>query len=167
MPEACSLPPRLIAMYRPIRAILWLGYAVYLGWVAYLVWSTSPAMPGTTISRAVELAASLGIDVSTSQIEFTLNVVMLVPLSLIGGLLFRRLRVADWTTIGFGASLMIEVVQRLALPTRSGSSRDVVANTLGAFLGAALLVLALGIVAQHRHPSGGAASPAPADKMTP
>ena len=140
-------------MTRQLRAALWLAYAVYLGWVVYLVWTPSPSMPGGTITRVIAVFARLGVTVTADSIEFALNIVMLVPLSLIGGLLFQRLRVTDWTALGFGASLTIEVVQRLLLPTRSGSSRDIVANTLGSFLGAALLVLAIGILAQHRHPS--------------
>ena len=105
-------------------------------------------LPRTAILRVVDLAARL--DVSAPQVEFALNVAMLVPLSLVGGLLFRRLTVSDWTALGFGTSLVIEVVQRLALPTRTGSSRDIIANTLGSSLGAALLVVGLGLLAQRR-----------------
>ena len=92
-------------MPRPLRAALWLAYAVYLSWVVYLVWTPSPGLPGTTITRIVNLATRLGVTLDSSQVEFTLNIVMLVPLSLIGGLLFQRLRVTDWTALGFGASL--------------------------------------------------------------
>ena len=92
---------------------------------------------------------------------------MLVPLSLLGGLLIRRLRVSDWTAIGFGASLLIEVVQRLLLPTRYGSSRDIVANTLGAFLGAALLALAIAVLTQRRSAVAIDDRRQPADRMTP
>ena len=154
-------------MRRQLRAALWFAYAVYLSWVVYLVWTPDPGLPGGAITRIVDLATRLGVTIDSSRVEFALNIVMLVPLSLIGGLLFQRLRVTDWTAIGFGASLAIEVVQRLVLPTRSGSSRDIVANTLGSFLGAALLVLALGILAQHRRPSPTEAGRAPADRMAP
>lgn len=67
---------------------------------------------------------------------------MLVPLSLIGGLLLPRLSPSDWLAVGFALSVSIEAVQRLVLP-RSGTARDVVANTLGCWLGAVLLMLAL------------------------
>ena len=137
-------------MPRPLRAALWLAYATYLGWVFYLVWTPSPSLPGSTIVRLINLFARFGVTVTSDSLEFVLNIVMLVPLSLLGGLLIRRLRVSDWTAIGFGASLLIEVVQRLLLPTRYGSSRDIVANTLGAFLGAALLALALAVLTQQR-----------------
>lgn len=154
-------------MSRQLRAALWLAYVVYLSWVVYLVWTPDPGLPSGAITRVVELATRLGVTVDSTHVEFALNIVMLVPLSLIGGLLFQRLRVTDWTAIGFGASLAIEVVQRLVLPTRSGSSRDIVANTLGSFLGAALLVLTLGILAQHRRSTPAEPSRATADRITP
>ena len=112
------------------RSVAWLAYCVYLGSVGIPRLDPSPGLPRGVIARVLDLAATLGVTLDSSQVEFMLNIVMLVPLSLIGGLLFQRLRVADWTAIGFGASLVIEVVQRLVLPTRFGSSRDVVANTL-------------------------------------
>ncbi|GAA5147501.1 hypothetical protein GCM10023340_20030 [Nocardioides marinquilinus] len=119
-------------------------WGVYLLAVAWLVWNPVPSAPTTSVFWLSDLAGSLGLTVLTpDRAEVLLNVVMLVPLSLVGGLLFPRLRVADWTTIGFVTSLLIEVVQRLLLPTRTGSSRDVVANTLGALLGALLLGAAL------------------------
>jgi glycopeptide antibiotics resistance protein len=119
-------------------------WGVYLLAVAWLVWNPVPSAPTTSVFWLSDLATGLGVDALTpDRAELLLNVVMLVPLSLIGGLLFPRLRVADWTTIGFLASLLIEVVQRLLLPTRTGSSRDVVANTLGALVGALLLGAAL------------------------
>ena len=137
-------------MSRPVLTALRLVYVAYLACLAYLVWTPSPSLPDTAILRVVDLAARLDVTVSAPQVEFALNVAMLVPLSLVGGLLFRRLTVSDWTALGFGTSLVIEVVQRLALPTRTGSSRDIIANTLGSSLGAALLVVGLGLLAQRR-----------------
>ena len=148
-------------MPRQLRAALWLAYAVYLGWVVYLVWTPSPGLPGTTITRVVNLAARLGVTVDSSQVEFALNIVMLVPAQpasaacssdACGSPTGRRSASARASRSRWSSGSL--------LPTRSGSSRDIVANTLGAFLGAALLVLALGILAQHRHPRGGATTPA-------
>ena len=154
-------------MPRPLRAALWLAYLAYLGWVVFLVWTPSPSLPGSAIGRLVNILARFGITVTSSSFEFVLNIVMLVPLSLLGGLLFRRLRVSDWTAIGFGASLLIEVVQRLLLPTRFGSSRDIVANTLGAFLGAALLALAIAVLTQRQSATTADDRREPTDRMTP
>ncbi len=137
-------------MPRAIRTALWFVYTTYLGWVFFLVWTPNPSLPGTAISRIVDLFARADMALSRSSVEFVLNIVMLIPLSLLGGLLFRRLRVSDWTAIGFGASVLIEGAQRLALPTRAGSSRDIVANTLGALLGAVVLALAVSVMTQKR-----------------
>ena len=64
--------------------------------------------------------------------------VLFVPMSLLGAFVFRRLRVADWVLVGFVGSFAVEVVQRFFLPGRDGSSRDIVANTAGALIGALL-----------------------------
>ena len=123
------------------RSVLIVAYGVYLTSVALLVWSPDPAGPSAAVARTVAGLARLGVGVSGGLVEFGLNVVMLIPLSLLGGLLVRRLRVSDWIAAGFCLSLTVEVIQRLVLPTRSGSSRDIVANTLGAAIGAMLLVV--------------------------
>ena len=57
-----------------------------------------------------------------------------------------RLSVSDWVLVGFVGTLVVEVVQKLALPTRTGSTVDIVANTLGALAGAVLGRLLLGLV---------------------
>ena len=125
-----------------VRRRLWVAYAVYLLSVAWLVWDPTSTGAGSGVTGLVGLAARLGITVQPSWVEFGLNVAMLVPLSLVGGLLFPRLRVVDWTLTGFAVSVLIEVVQVLALPTRTASARDVAANTVGTWLGAvALFVL--------------------------
>lgn len=125
-----------------VRRALIAAYAVYLACVVWLVWSPSPSAPSSAVAHVVEAARRLGIALTPTFAEFSLNVVMLVPLSLIGGLIFTKLRIADWTMIGFVASFTIEVVQRLLIPTRTGSTRDIVSNTLGALLGAVLLTVA-------------------------
>lgn len=137
-------------MPRSIRSLLWSLYGAYLAWVAYLTLTPSPTLPGGTMVRLVDLASHLGLSISTDRVELLLNIVMLMPLSFLGGLLLRRLRVSDWTALGFAGSLAIEAVQRVALPSRNGSSRDVVANTLGSALGAVFLVLLLGLVGWQR-----------------
>lgn len=131
-----------------LRRVLWVTYGVYLGWVAFLVWAPSPSVPSRAVAAFVSLAQRAGVGISPTLAEFALNVVMLVPLSLIGGLLLRGLRTSDWIAIGFVTSSAVEVVQRLVLPTRSGSSRDIVANTLGALVGAVLLSVVLGLLAR-------------------
>ena len=71
----------------------------------------------------------------SAGVEFGLNVVMFVPLSLIGSFLFERWGTYQWFLIGLSATVLIEMVQGMFLPTRTSSSLDVVANTIGAMTG--------------------------------
>ncbi len=147
------MPPTLTPVPRPLRvslrATVAVAYVVYLAAVVYLVWTPSPSLPGRGVNAVVEVATRLGLAISPTLAEFGLNVVMLVPLSLIGGLLFRRVTFSDWVAIGFLTSITVEVGQRLVLPTRSGSSRDIVANTLGALIGAAILTVLIALLHHH------------------
>ncbi len=127
------------------RRVLGGAYVVYLLAVAWLVWNPTPSAPGTAVTWLADLTAQ-----SPERAEFALNVVMLVPFSLLGGLLLPRLRVSDWTAAGFFLSGLIEVVQRLVLPTRTGSSRDIVANTLGSLLGALALAVLVALWSRYR-----------------
>lgn len=120
------------------RLLLWTAYAGYLLAVGYLVWDPRPTVPSSAVTYVTDLLNRIGPDVASSTVEFILNVVLFVPMSLLGTFVFRRLRVADWVLVGFLGSFAIEVVQRFFLPGRDGSSRDIVANTAGALIGALL-----------------------------
>lgn len=72
--------------------------------------------------------------------EFCANVLLFVPLGIFAMLLVPRI---SWLRTVVGAlavTVVIEVVQTLLRPDRTGSVRDVVANTLGAAIGAALVL---------------------------
>lgn len=68
-------------------------------------------------------------------IEFAANVLLFVPLGLLLTLLFRR----PWigVVVSVAASVAVELAQ-LVVPSRQASLRDVVANALGAAIGAAI-----------------------------
>lgn len=68
-------------------------------------------------------------------IEFAANVLLFVPLGLLLTLLFRR----PWigVVVSLAASVAVELAQ-LVVPSRQASLRDVVANALGAAIGAAI-----------------------------
>ena len=119
------------------------AYLIYLAAVFYLVWTPSPSVPGRSVLSVVDLAGKLGLGITTSAAERGLNVVMLVPLSLMGGLLIRRFSFSDWVVAGFVLSVGIESVQRMVLPTRTASAGDIVANTLGSLIGALILTIVL------------------------
>ena len=75
--------------------------------------------------------------------EWGLNVLMFVPLSLLGSAFRPGWTWRDWIGVGFVASGLIELVQLVLLPNRVASFSDVVANTLGALIGALLAPYAL------------------------
>lgn len=82
------------------------------------------------------LSGALGVSgFGTGWIEFTANVLMFVPLGLLLTLLLRH----HW--YGVLLALVVSAGAELAqfvIPSRHPSLRDILANTLGALLGAAL-----------------------------
>ncbi|GAB3991773.1 hypothetical protein GCM10028771_12670 [Nocardioides marmoraquaticus] len=68
--------------------------------------------------------------------EVVANVLLVVPVGLLGVAALRRSRWQDWAVYGFVGALTVELGQGLLLPDRSASGVDVVANTLGMLLGA-------------------------------
>lgn len=143
------------------RALLWVAYAGYLVTVGYLVWDPRPTVPSSAVLRVTDLVGRVGVGVATTTVEFALNVALFVPMSLLGTFVFRRLRVADWVLVGFVGSFAVELVQRFFLPARNGSSRDIVANTLGALIGAVLAWLALAVLQRQAGSPVAVAAPAP------
>lgn len=73
-----------------------------------------------------------------AQLEFAANVVMFTPLGLLVGVLFGRRHWAWAIALGCGVSTLIELLQYFLLPGRYGTVDDVIANTLGALIGALL-----------------------------
>ncbi len=119
------------------------AYVFYLGCVGYLVFSPVATAPSTAIDKLMFwFRWMLGIEgVTPSDLEFVLNVVMFVPLTLLGTFLVPRLRAWAWLVVGFAATCSIEYVQLRFLPERTGSTRDLVSNTLGAAVGLVLATL--------------------------
>jgi glycopeptide antibiotics resistance protein len=123
------------------RTVLWAVYAVYLIAVGYLVWDPDPTAAPWAVYHLTAYLNRIGIGIEPSLVEFGLNVLMFVPMSFLGAFIVPRLRIADWVLIGFVASFAVEIVQKALLPTRTGSTRDIVSNTTGALLGAILAKL--------------------------
>lgn len=128
------------------RALLWAVYAVYLAVLVHLVWSPEAGTASWGVTQLTAALNRVGVPITTTWVEIGLNVALFVPLSLLGTVLVPRLSVSDWVLVGFVGTLVVEVVQKLALPTRTGSTVDIVANTLGALAGAVLGRLLLGLV---------------------
>ena len=78
----------------------------------------------------------------TDQVEFGLNVLLFVPLTALAALLWPRVPTWGWILLGFATSSTLEWLQLTFLSERSSTSRDIIANTLGAAIGACAMALA-------------------------
>ena len=70
-----------------------------------------------------------------SRLEFTANIIMFLPVGATAW--WWTASVANSTLIGFCATAFIEIMQSFAVPGRFSDIRDIIANTLGALIGAA------------------------------
>ena len=121
-----------------MRTARWL-LAAYAVLVAVLLLVPSSDPPTWIIHRSADVAADVGLPpelASTKRMEQLLNVAIFAPLAFAGALLRPAASWRDWTAMAFLGSLLVEVVQAVALPERTASYSDVVTNTLGALLGA-------------------------------
>lgn len=101
----------------------------------------------TTISRVFAFLHHDGLpdNVGYSTLEFTANIAFFVPIGLLLALLLPRHR--WWLAIVLGAALsgMIELSQLLLLPARYASWNDILANSTGAVIGVALVLVFRGV----------------------
>lgn len=75
-------------------------------------------------------------------VEFTANIGMFVPLGLLVALWAGKRRWWVGIIVGFGYTVVIETTQGLVLSaTRYATLSDVVANTLGAIIGAVISII--------------------------
>ncbi len=75
---------------------------------------------------------------SFTRLEVVMNAVIIAPVTFLASLVRPRYGWRDWTALGFVAALTVETLQGLLLPGRHAALSDIVANTLGALLGAVL-----------------------------
>jgi glycopeptide antibiotics resistance protein len=111
------------------------------------------SLPADGISWIGDVALRLGAPdrlLVGDRVEFVVNIGVIVPAAALGSVVWPRTTWRDWTAYGFLFSATIELVQGLLLPTRYPEFDDIVANTLGACIGAAL-VLVIRRVAARRH----------------
>lgn len=125
------------------------AYVVYLATVLYLVWEPDASTPGGVVVVLADLLGGLGLPGAVRVVEVGLNVVLFVPLSLLGAFVLDRWDAHWWLLAGLGGTVLIELVQGMLLPGRSASGSDVVANTAGALVGLVLAHL-LRHLARHR-----------------
>lgn len=151
-------------MRRALPLILLIGYAVVVG---YLVLA-SPELPTQVVHdlhRSAQRAGVPAVLAYPARIQMVLNVLMVVPLTLLGSLVWRRWTWRDWTTAGFLLSCAIELTQLFFLPDRTAQLGDVATNTIGGCIGAVLAAVIRSRGRRHTSPATMATSPSEGDKM--
>ena len=118
-----------------VRVVLRTAYGVYLAALLYLVWEPDASTPGGVVALLADALAAAGLPAADRVVEVGLNVVLFVPLSLLGAFVLDRWRVGGWVLAGLALSLVVEGAQWLFLVGRSPTLSDLVANTTGALLG--------------------------------
>ena len=128
----------------PVRRLLAVLLVIELLGIVWLVLDPSPATPTGAVERLSRFLMGFGLPawlVGGDQVEFALNVALFVPLTALAALLWPRLPLWGWVLVGFAMSSTLEWVQLAFLSDRSSTSRDIIANTLGALIGAGLVAL--------------------------
>ena len=138
---------------RALLRYLLAAYCVFLALVL-LNPSADPATAAVlwTWQRLMDLGLSPTL-VTGSRVEFVLNVLILMPVSALGALVWRRTNWRDWTAYGFVVAFAVEATQALLLPHRSAAFSDVVANALGGLLGGLLGAPVSRLVVESQRPS--------------
>ncbi|MDB5597890.1 MAG: hypothetical protein JWM36_4851 [Hyphomicrobiales bacterium] len=116
-------------------------------------------VPSTSVGWVAGVAEAIGTPqwfLESTRFEFVCNVLILVPATFLGSIVWRAPTWTMWTAAGLTFSTTIELVQALFEPGRSGSVVDVLANTLGALIGA--LVVTLGRSVLHQRAASGRAT---------
>lgn len=121
---------------RLVCATLLAGYLLFLGAV---LTEYNPTVATDVVTRAELWLAGHGAPAMATEpgrVEFMLNTAMFAPVAFLAALTFPRHPWANWVVYALVASGGVELLQGLYLPPRSAQFEDVVANTLGALLGA-------------------------------
>ncbi|MEO5854208.1 MAG: VanZ family protein [Nocardioides sp.] len=121
------------------RASLAAAFAAYVGFMLLIVLAPTSEVPSRVVLEATEIGQRLGVPevfLIGTRVEFALNTALVVPVALLGSLVWPALTWRDWLAVGFVGAGTVELLQGLALPERSATFADIVANALGAGLGA-------------------------------
>lgn len=124
------------------RGWRWLPLAAYVGVLLVILLDPSAATASSSVGWVAARLDALGLPaalVGGARVEFVMNALMFAPVPVLGVLALPRVTGSQWVTALFAASFAVEVVQGVLLPGRSAQLADVVSNTLGAGLGAALV----------------------------
>ena len=110
---------------------------------AWLVFQPSAAASSGAIQELAQVLVDRGVpyDEAAEVVGFVLNVALFVPGAFAAALLWPRVRWWQWVLVGLVITVAIETVQGVFLPRREAQLHDLVANTLGAALGAGVGLL--------------------------
>ena len=109
----------------------------------------------SALSRIIQWCEQHGLGFITyTRVEFGANIVLFIPLGMLLGLLFGTRRWWLAPVICFVATVLIELGQGVLLPQRVASPGDVIANTIGGFLGTLAAVAIMAGVARNRRAIG-------------
>lgn len=123
---------------------------------------TQSSMAGWVRDLGTQLGLSTRL-ATQGRAEFLCNALIVAPISAAGSLLWPRTTWRDWTAYAFVLACTVEGLQGLALPERTASQTDVVANTLGGLLGAlTVLVVRRAIGVSRRRTAAGTPRTTPA-----
>jgi len=126
---------------RLVTAALLTGYVLFL---AAVLTEYNPTVATDVVAGVagwLERHGAPGAMTAPGRTEFLVNAAMFGPITLLAALTFPGHPWANWVVYGFLASGAVELVQGLVLPPRSAQFVDVVANTLGALVGAVVAAL--------------------------
>ncbi|MFC8302292.1 VanZ family protein [Specibacter sp. NPDC057265] len=130
-------------MNQPRRSIALVAAVIYLAAVALIVFWPSPVdRPASgQLHMVLDWLHQHGMPkfIGYNKVEFAANIAMFIPMGYLAATFFRR--VLPGILLGALASCLIEFGQALFLPQRYATVLDVLANTTGAVLGAALYYL--------------------------
>jgi glycopeptide antibiotics resistance protein len=121
------------------RRLFGTALAVYALLLVTVLLQPVPTVAAGTVGHVEGWLTTLGAPAAVTvpgRVEMMLNAAMFAPVTLLAALTWPRVHWANWVVYGFVGSALVEVVQGLLLSARSAEFVDVVANTLGALVGA-------------------------------
>lgn len=125
-------------MLAAMRFLVGCALMAYAAVLLFILFSPSSDVPSGLVEKGMSLGVRLDAPeawVERARVEFGLNVLAFLPISLLGSLLRPTITVSTWIALGFVGSMLVEAIQT-TMPDRMATHSDVVANTLGAALGA-------------------------------
>ena len=124
---------------RLVSTLLWL----YLAGLAFVLLNPSAEIPSQLVGFIADLGRTAEVPARLllpGRVEFVVNALVVAPATAAAAWLWPTRSWTTWTAYGFVGALSVEAVQGLLLPGRSATHVDVVANTLGALLGAVIML---------------------------